>query len=63
LIAGDLFTFTSVTEPTGAGYTTGNFEDQTFEVTSATINTFTVTMATNATATTLLTEHVQLIDM
>jgi hypothetical protein len=50
LIAGDLFTFTSVTEPTGAGYTVGNFEDQTFEVTSATINTFTVTMATNATA-------------
>jgi hypothetical protein len=50
MIAGDLFTFTSVTEPTGAGYTAGNFEDQTFEVTSATINTFTVTMATNATA-------------
>jgi hypothetical protein len=50
MIAGDLFTFTSVTEPTGAGYTVGNFEDQTFEVTSATINTFTVTMATNATA-------------
>jgi hypothetical protein len=50
LIAGDLFTFTSVTEPTGAGYTVANFEAQTFEVTSATINTFTVTMTTNATA-------------
>jgi hypothetical protein len=50
MIAGDLFTFTSVTEPAGAGYTTGNFENQTFEVTSTTINTFTVTMATNATA-------------
>jgi hypothetical protein len=50
MIAGDLFTFTSVTEPTGAGYTVANFEAQTFEVTSATINTFTITMATNATA-------------
>ena len=50
MIAGDLFTFTSVTEPAGAGYTAGDFEDQTFEVTSATINTFTITMATNATA-------------
>jgi hypothetical protein len=50
MIAGDLFTFTSVTEPAGAGYTAGDFEDQTFEVTSTTINTFTVTMATNATA-------------
>ena len=50
MVAGDLFTFTSVTPPTGAGYTSGNFEDQTFEVTSTTINTFTVTMAANATA-------------
>jgi len=50
MTAGDLFTFTSVTPPTGAGYTAGNFQDQTFEVTSATINTFTVTMSTNATA-------------
>jgi len=50
LSTGDLFTFTSVTPPTGAGYTAANFEDQTFEVTNATINTFTVTMATNATA-------------
>jgi hypothetical protein len=48
---GDLFTFTSVTPPTGAGYTTGNFEDQTFEVTSRdNANQFTITMAANATA-------------
>jgi hypothetical protein len=48
---GDYFTFTSVTPPTGAGYTAGNFEDQTFEVTSRlSADTFTVTMATNATA-------------
>jgi len=48
---GDYFTFTSVTPPTGAGYTAGNFEDQTFEVTQRIdANTFTVTMAANATA-------------
>jgi hypothetical protein len=48
MTAGDLFTFTSVTPPTGAGYSAGDFQDTTFEVTSATINTFTVTMSTNA---------------
>ena len=47
---GDLFTFTSVTPPTGAGYTAGNFQDQTFEVTSRiSSNQFTITMAVNAT--------------
>jgi hypothetical protein len=51
MIAGDLFTFTSVTAAElELAILAGNFEDQTFEVTSATINTFTVTMATNATA-------------
>ena len=48
MVAGDLFTFTGVTAPTGAGYTAANFTDQTFEVISSTINTFTITMATNA---------------
>ena len=53
LSAGDLFTFTSVTVPTGSGYTTGAFEDQAFEVvTVPTIDTFTVTMATNSAANT-----------
>jgi hypothetical protein len=51
MVAGDLFTFTSVTEPSGAGYTVANFQAQTFEVASSTIDTFTVTMASNATAT------------
>jgi len=51
LTPGDLFTFTSVTPPTGSGYTSGNFEDQTFEVTSRiSSDEFTVTMAANATA-------------
>ena len=51
LNVGDLFTFTSVTPPTGAGYTAGNFQDQTFEVTSRiSADEFTVTMAANATA-------------
>ena len=46
---GDLFTFTSVTPPSGAGYTAANFTDNTFEVISVpTIDTFTITMATNA---------------
>ena len=51
LNVGDLFTFTSVTPPTGAGYTAGNFQDQTFEVTSRiSADEFSVTMAANATA-------------
>jgi len=49
LSVGDLFTFTSVTPPVGAGYTAANFTDNTFEVTSVPSNdTFTITMATNA---------------
>ena len=49
LEVGDLFTFTSVTPPTGAGYTAANFTDKPFEVISVpTLDTFTITMATNA---------------
>ena len=49
LSAGDLFIFSSVTPPTGAGYTSANFTDQAFEVISVpTIDTFTITMASNA---------------
>ena len=49
LSAGDLFTFTSVTPPVGAGYTAANFTDNSFEVVTApTIDTFTITMASNA---------------
>ncbi len=49
LLAGDLFTFTSVTPPTGAGYTAADFTTNTFEVITVPDNdTFTITMATNA---------------
>ena len=49
LLAGDLFTFTSVTPPTGAGYSASDFTTNTFQVVSVPTNdTFTITMATNA---------------
>ncbi len=45
LEAGDLFTFTSVTPPTGAGYSAAQFTTATFEVvTVPTVDTFTITM-------------------
>ena len=51
LSAGDLFTFTSVTTP-GAGYVDADFETNTFEVVTVPTNdTFTITMASAATAT------------
>jgi len=50
LLAGDLFTFTSVTPPAGAGYVAADFETNTFEVTSAiNVDQFTITMASAAT--------------
>jgi hypothetical protein len=53
LLAGDLFTFTSVTPPVGAGYVDADFETNTFQVVTAPdANTFTITMAAAATATT-----------
>ena len=49
LLVGDLFTFTSVTPPTGAGYVAGDFTTNTFQVvTVPTQDTFTITMASNA---------------
>lgn len=51
LSAGEYITFTSVTAPTGAGYTDSTFEDVTYEITSIPdANSFTITMAANATA-------------
>lgn len=48
-VAGDLFTFTSVTPPSGAGYTAADFTTNTFEVvTVPTQDTFTITMASAA---------------
>ena len=53
LDAGDLFTFTNVTPPSGAGYVTADFETNTFQVVTApNADTFTITMAAAATATT-----------
>ncbi len=49
LLEGDLFTFTSVTPPTGAGYTAADFETNTFQVVTVPTNdTFKITMASNA---------------
>tara|TARA_R100001015_G_C4634382_1_gene200790 strand:- start:4613 stop:6763 length:2151 start_codon:yes stop_codon:yes gene_type:complete len=46
---GDLFTFTSVTPPSGAGYSSSDFETNTFQVvTTPSLDTFTITMASNA---------------
>ncbi len=52
LIAGDLFTFTNVTIPSGSGYTVGTFTNNPFEVLSATANTFTISVAQQAGGTT-----------
>jgi hypothetical protein len=53
LDAGDLFTFTNVTPPSGAGYVAADFETNTFQVVTApNADTFTITMAAAATATT-----------
>ena len=49
LVEGDLFIFTSVTPPTGAGYVASDFETNTFQVVSVPdADTFTITMAANA---------------
>jgi len=49
LEAGDLFTFTSVTPPVGAGYSAADFETNTFEVISVPgSDDFTITMASAA---------------
>ena len=49
LSSGDLFTFTSVTPPSGAGYLAADFTTNTFQVVTAlTQDTFTITMASNA---------------
>ena len=45
LAIGDLFTFTSVTPPTGAGHVASDFTTNTFQVVTATVDNFTITMA------------------
>ena len=53
LVAGEYFLFTNVTLPGGGAtsFTTANFTDNTFEVVTATANTFTVTMPVTETGT------------
>lgn len=48
LVAGDLFTFTSVTVPTGSGYGTSVFTNDAFEVLTSTTDTFTIQVSTAA---------------
>ena len=52
LVEGDLFTFTSVTPPTGAGYVASDFTTNTFQVVTALVDSFTITMASAASGTT-----------
>jgi hypothetical protein len=49
---GRYVTFSSVTVPTGSGYATSDFEDNTFEITNVNINTFDITMPSNSAGTT-----------
>ena len=52
LSEGRYITFLSVTVPTGSGYATSDFEDNTFEITNVTSNTFDIIMPSNSAGTT-----------
>jgi hypothetical protein len=52
LLDGRYVTFSSVTVPTGSGYATTDFENNTFEISNVTANTFEITMPTNSAGTT-----------
>jgi hypothetical protein len=52
LAVGRYVTFSSVTVPTGSGYATSDFEDNTFEITNVNTNTFDITMPSNSAGTT-----------
>ena len=52
LLDGRYITFSSVTVPTGSGYTTADFTGNTFEVLNKTANTFEITMPSNSAAST-----------
>jgi hypothetical protein len=52
LAVGRYVTFSSVTVPTGSGYATSDFEDNTFEITNVTANAFDITMPSNSAGTT-----------
>jgi hypothetical protein len=49
---GRYVTFDTVTVPTGSGYASTDFEDNTFQIANVTANTFEITMPTNSAATT-----------
>jgi len=49
---GRYVTFSSVTVPTGSGYASGDFTDNTFEIANVTANTFEITMPSNSAGTT-----------
>src|SRR6056300_1312798 len=52
LLDGRYVTFSSVTVPTGSGYATSDFENNTFEIANVTANTFEITMPSNSAGTT-----------
>ena len=52
LVDNEYITFTSVTPPSGTGYTSTDFELNTFEISNVTANTFEITMPTASTAST-----------
>jgi len=49
---GRYVTFSTVTVPTGSGYASGDFTDNTFEIKNVTANTFEITMPSNSAGTT-----------
>ncbi len=49
---GRYVTFSSVTVPTGSGYATTDFTDNTFEITNVTVNSFDIIMPSNSAGTT-----------
>ena len=52
LSVGRYVTFSSVTVPTGSGYATTDFENNTFEISNVTANAFDITMPSNSAGTT-----------
>jgi hypothetical protein len=52
LAVGRYVKFSSVTVPSGSGYATSDFEDNTFEITNVTANAFDITMPSNSAGTT-----------
>jgi len=60
LLDGRYITFSSVTVPTGSGYATSDFEDNTFEVRNKTANTFEIIMPSTSAGTTSATGSAQI---